>query len=200
MGTRRRRSAPEAREVILDAARRQLRARGPAGIRLQELAQELGISHPAILHHFGSKRGLVVAVVEQAVADLEGDIVAMLTADRDRAATAESLMAQVFRVMQDEGHARVLAWLALEGEQPRQEWGRQKLGVIADAVHQIRGHGSREDTAFTVLLAASAVFGDAIAGDRLRDSVGLGGDPEARPRFHRWLTRMLLAHLDGADV
>ena len=60
-----RRSAEEARAVILDAAETHLRARGPDGLRLKDLADEIGISHPAILHHFGSRTALVQAVMQR---------------------------------------------------------------------------------------------------------------------------------------
>ena len=54
-----RRTAEEAKMMILDAAERRLRELGPAGIKLQELAADVGVSHPAILHHFGSRDRLV---------------------------------------------------------------------------------------------------------------------------------------------
>ena len=57
-----RRTAEETRAAILDAAERRLKASGPASIRLQDVAAEAGISHPAVLHHFGSREGLVQAV------------------------------------------------------------------------------------------------------------------------------------------
>ena len=58
-GPRTRRTADEARRLILDAAERQLAEVGPAGLRLQEVAKEVGVSHPTVLHHFGSREELV---------------------------------------------------------------------------------------------------------------------------------------------
>src|SRR5262245_18554336 len=86
---RTRRSAEEARARILSAAERELMRVGPEGLRLTELARELRVSHPAILHHFGSREGLVAAVVQQAMRSLSADLLAALTAvkdapDRDR--------------------------------------------------------------------------------------------------------------------
>ncbi len=37
-------------------------AGGPAGLRLQEVAKAAGVSHPTILHHFGSREGLIQAL------------------------------------------------------------------------------------------------------------------------------------------
>lgn len=195
MTTKRRRlSAEDARAAILDTAEAQLRARGPDGIRLQDIADELGISHPAILHHFGNRTGLVRAVVQRSLDRLERDIMTAVTATDVDASAAEALMARVFAVMRDEGNARVLAWLSLSGSPAtaRLDHG-EKLRAIAAAVHARRPPGAAfEDTLFTVLLAAMAVFGDSIAGDRLREGAGLGDDPTARDRFLAWLTRLLL--------
>ena len=59
---RRRRSAQVARREILDAAQQRLSQGGPDAIRLQEIANDVAISHPTILHHFGSRDGLIRAL------------------------------------------------------------------------------------------------------------------------------------------
>ena len=56
-GKRIRRTAEEARRLILDAAEKRLAQQGPEGLRLQDIARDIGISHPAILHHFESREG-----------------------------------------------------------------------------------------------------------------------------------------------
>src|ERR1700730_12948685 len=69
--TRRRRSSAETRTAILEAAERRLLGGGPEAIRLQEIAADAGISHPAILHHFGSREGLVEAMVPRGIGKLQ---------------------------------------------------------------------------------------------------------------------------------
>ena len=61
--------AEQAKQLIMAAAERHLAAHGPDGIRLKDLASELGISHPAILHHFGSREGLIRALVKKTSED-----------------------------------------------------------------------------------------------------------------------------------
>src|SRR5947199_358921 len=63
---RQRRTADEARAEILDAAERILVETGPGAIRLQQVAELVGVSHPTVLHHFGTREALVAAVVERA--------------------------------------------------------------------------------------------------------------------------------------
>src|SRR6201996_6803883 len=63
-----RRRPEEARVQILDAADRIMaKGGGPASLRLQDVARLAGISHPTILHHFGSREGLVRALNLRAV-------------------------------------------------------------------------------------------------------------------------------------
>jgi AcrR family transcriptional regulator len=108
---RRRLSAEQARKRILEAAERELMRVGPEGLRLTDLARELRVSHPAILHHFGSREGLVAAVVQQTMTKLSEDLLAGLrdATDRDR------LMDMVAEVCTGRGFARLSAWLMLSG-------------------------------------------------------------------------------------
>src|SRR5689334_19709953 len=102
------------REKILEAAERHFAESGPAGIRLQEIAADVGVSHPAILHHFKSRAGLVEAVVERAVAKLQDDLVrAFAEAAGQPAPDGAAMLERVFETMADQGQARLLAWLLL---------------------------------------------------------------------------------------
>ena len=57
-----RRTPEEARRLILETAQALIASTGPEGLRLQDIAAAAGISHPLILHHFGSREGLVRAL------------------------------------------------------------------------------------------------------------------------------------------
>src|SRR6478736_553059 len=61
-----RRDAETARAAILEATEKRLVHVGPSGIRLQEVAADAGVSHPTVLHHFGSREALVQAVIVRA--------------------------------------------------------------------------------------------------------------------------------------
>lgn len=195
---RKRRTAEEARRLILDAAERRLNEVGPAGIRLQEVAADVGVSHPAILHHFGSRRGLVDAVVDRAVKSLETELVQAFSAAVGEVRTT-AILHRVFEVFADRGHARLLAWLLLSNEQgdeaPIGSGGT--LEKIAKAVHSLRpDDDTLEDTQFTVLLAAVALFGEALAGRVMRASAGID-DADASRRFREWFARILVSHVEG---
>jgi AcrR family transcriptional regulator len=208
---RRRRTAKEARDAILDAAERRLVAAGPAGIRIQEVAADAGLSHPTVLHHFGSREGLVEAVVARALDSLHEGLLAAVAAAPEGPDKVAELLDRVFDTLVSGGHARALLWLALEGyggatiEQLR-------VRSLAVAVHDLRcalhkernGKGSRkrlptfEDTYFTILLPALALLSMSVM-DRTAGA-GRPVDPAAEcgpARFRDWLARRVHAHLEG---
>jgi AcrR family transcriptional regulator len=198
---RKRRSAEGAREEILAAAERHLVAHGPGGLRLQDLAEEVGVSHPAILHHFGSREGLVTAVVEHAVRKLQQDLIAAITGGGERY-DGVSLLERVHETLSTAGHARLMAWLLLEGYEPldsaeiRTQWGR-----IIDAAHAARSMAAkkpdlpREDTAFLVMLMALATFAQALGGGPLFHAGGLGKTQKVQKQFRSWLAELVEQHM-----
>ena len=54
----------ETRARLLDAAVDYALAHGIAEVSLRQLAGALGTSHRMLIHHFGSREGLLVAVVD----------------------------------------------------------------------------------------------------------------------------------------
>ena len=98
---------------ILDAAVERLRQDGPQGLKLASLAQELGISHQAILHHFGNRDGLVTAVVKRALDKLEAEIVGGFRQLGDQERRTEVLLETAFEIIVKQGNGRLLTWLML---------------------------------------------------------------------------------------
>jgi AcrR family transcriptional regulator len=200
-----RRRAEEAREIILEAAEARLRERGPDGLRLQSLAADVGVSHPTILHHFGSRTGLVEAVIERTTARLRHEVVTALTEVAVEELDSAALLERVFTSLADRGQARTLAWLFLAQEGGRTDpvdYGRH-LRAIAETMHAIRqgelgaDTPDLEDTLFTVLLASLALVGNSLGGAALRRSAGLEVDPAADHRFIVWLAQLLHHHLES---
>ncbi len=197
---RKRRTAEAARSAILDAAEQRLIASGPAGIRLQEVAADVGVSHPTVLHHFGSREALVAAVVERLVAALHADVLEAIALAPAGEGNMAALLERVAAVLGERGHGRVLAWLALSGH--GSDLPEQRFSSVVVAAHarrkQQRAPGpvpALEDTAFTILLAFLALFGDSILGPELTRSAGLGDPARVGKRFRAWLARVLVDHL-----
>ena len=202
---RRRRTADAARREILEAAERRLAQSGPSGLRLQDIAADVGISHPAVLHHFGSREGLVHAVIQQAIIALQEDLVRSLSeTQKGDAPDSAALFEHVFETLSDRGHARLMAWLLLSGYDPFNEKARQnweQIGQVTHALRLQRVKGKKkptyEDTLFAIVLPALTLFGQAIAGQSTFKVAGLD-DPEAPRRFRKWLAALLSAHMDSA--
>ncbi len=200
---RQRRSAEEAHEQILDAADKRLGEAGPRGIRLQEIAADVGVSHPTILHHFGSRQGLVEAVVTRSLAGLRDKIVEVLSERALDAGEGAELVRLVSTTLGDRGHARLMAWLSLEGrpaEDPAKLLRGLGLAMHARRVAETGTPAPVEDTQLLVLLVSLALFGEGVLGDVMFESAGLGNDPTARDRFHEWMVRLIEQHLHGEGL
>lgn len=161
-----RRTPEDAKKLILDAAESSMGAEGPAGLRLQDVAKKAGVSHPTILHHFGNRDGLVRALHQRALAELQAAVVGQMGSAGGLHAT--------FKAYRD-GIAQRMLWLM----QSPENLPRTGIGVfdaIADALHAERVKHTRpggpapdmEDTRAVVHLVAIAAFGDALIGPRMR--------------------------------
>ncbi len=186
-------AAEEAQARILDAAELRLAEGGPEALRLVEIAGDLGISHPAILHHFGSREGLVAALETRAMTRLQDDLLARVEA------SAGEGFERAFATLGEAGHARLLAWQILRSGSEGVRDGVAMLKTLADAYHASRTSAAQtaggeapayEDTVFWVRLAALALFAEALIGPLLTES-GQLGEPEAvHARFQEWLSAL----------
>ena len=191
-----RRTPEEARELILDAAEKTMGSHGPAALRLQDVAREAGVSHPTILHHFGSREGLVRALNLRGIDQLRASLLdQMATQD-----SAEDGVARSFRAFR-EGMAQRILWLMQVPELTDRPAGVPLVEQIAKSLHELRlGFAppgktvDYEDSLFVAHLVSIAAFGDAVVGKRLRE---LSGKDEVatRQRFERWLSQLIDLHI-----
>lgn len=196
-----RRSAEDAQRLILDAAEKRLAKQGPEGIRLQDIAADIGISHPAILHHFESREGLMRALIQRSSAELRDRLFSMMAnEDHQR---AESMIDQVFEILSDRGTARLVAWLMITGRSNLQDGSQHLVTEIAARVHEQRvkekraegrPEPPREETLFMSILVATAAIGDAIVGRGMAEAAGL--DQEGIHRFRRWFASLFVTDED----
>ncbi len=169
---------------------------GPAGIRLQEVAQTAGVSHPTVLHHFGSREGLIQALNQRTLAELKAVLVGMIEA-AEGPAGAMGLAFEAYR----NGLARRMVWLLQADSDPNPA----SLGLfedIVEAVHALRLRLSgpnaqidRYDTRAAVHLATVAAFGDALIGSRLRGAAGDADEASERQRFEQWFAKVLQVYM-----
>lgn len=195
---RRRRTGPQARAAILDAAERRLIASGPAGIRLQEVAADVGVSHPTVLHHFGSREALVREVCERRYAAIRSSVLSAIEGSAGGEEQLGAVLDSVYEVLVADGHGRAVFWLALEGLLANSE--QLHMRDIGLAVHALRRRMSTDaaslaDTQSLVALVSLTLLAQSVMGDKVLHDVGLGADAAAGARFRVWLARLLIEHI-----
>ncbi len=201
-----RRSPAQARALILSAAQSRLKAVGPEGLQIKEIAAIAGVTHSTILHHFGSAEGLRVALAEMMVEQLLDDILQVMDANDDHVPDDHSILFKVFAVLSDDGHARLLAWTMLrgaslqtagEGEERLKALFTRIIEGVAAAVQAAAGDMVvKDDVAikqarFIAYLVATTAVGDGIAGPNLAQLIGLS-DTEATTHFRDWFAERLI--------
>lgn len=186
--TRIRRTPEEARAVILDAAEKRLERLGLEGLNVVGVADEAGLSHASVIHHFGNTAGMRQALDTRMVEALLSDLVNALKSDTE----PQKILAAVFHAMAGAGHAKLLAWRALnEGESDLPDPAVQRLFK-----ELIRRTGERFNESDPdrlrncLLLIASAAIGLGVSGSAL--PVLLGVDKIDNNAFADWLSDLLL--------
>ncbi|GIG40848.1 TetR family transcriptional regulator [Cellulomonas phragmiteti] len=142
------------------AAARTFAAKGYRTGSLADVAEQVGITHAGVLHHFGSKEQLLVAVLQQrdddGVRDLEGQhIPGGLELFRHLVRTVRA-NAQRPGIVQ--GYTVLVGESVTQGH-PAREWVTRRFevlrGEVADAVQEMGPHVPRD----AALRAAQAVIG-----------------------------------------
>jgi len=187
-------SPEQARDAILDAAEELMVEVGPAGLRISAVAKKAGMAHPNIIHHFGSRDGLV-----NALADRVGErATARITQAIKQATEAkpEDLVDAMTHVLDtsypgDEGKAAV--WLHLSGAESSL---KQNMQSIVELSHSLRekldDNASIENTNRLVMLVTLALVGEVVSGQGIKDALGFGNNDESRAYFRRWLSEILI--------
>lgn len=202
MSTRVRRPVERAREEILDAAQRYLIAGGPDAVRVQVVARDVGVSDPTVHYHFGSREGLLEALLRRAGRRLRDALAAAVDGWQPEALAVDELAELLRELYSDGQYARLIAWLRLTGWAPT---GSGMLRRQAEAVHrrreEIAGPAPNrlglelEDTQFCLALLNLVCWSEPLVGGPLLEMVGVVGDRAGGDRFRRWVVGLIAAHL-----
>lgn len=187
--------------VILDAAEEVLRDVGPAGMRIKDVAARAGMAHPNVLHHFGSREGLLCALTVRTTERVTTRVMQAMGAairagePEDRVET----LARILDAVYEGDQGRLLAWLIISGRVEGVE--RPDLGPLVQITHAWRtaaiGPADVRDTRRLILLASLALLGDAIAGEGLAEALELGEGDAGRRAFRTWLASFILDQIQS---
>ncbi len=189
--SRKRRQPEEVRAAALAEARRLLIENGPDAVTLKAVAEELGMTHSNLLHHFGSAAELQSALMSAMVRDLNKALIAAV-GNVDGASGPRDLVDRVFDAFDKGGAGRLAAWMSLTNNV-------EHIGPVRDAVLDLVSgiekngpvdvSGAKERVHAVVLFIALLAFGDSVVGEQLTTTLKL------RRSTARELTSALLAHL-----
>lgn len=201
-----------ARQELLDAADRVFVDSQPDQVGLKDIAREAGTSHALITHYFGTYAGLIEATLERRLRTLREQMREQL-ADPRVLANPESLIAILFRALEDPVHLRLVRWL-LASERPSaaHAFGLSANGIqvvaaqIASALASSNastagGHAASvprevvEKVELAIMTAVAAAYGYAIGRYALVGSAGKQPSRELDEQVQATLTQMLQAHI-----
>ncbi|MEM7078961.1 MAG: TetR/AcrR family transcriptional regulator [Pseudomonadota bacterium] len=172
--------------MILDTAARRLRDQGLDGLNIKGVAEDAGISHATLIHHFGSSAEMRDALAEKMTADLINDLIKALQAQ----APTEQLVENVFAAISEGGHAKLIAWRVSEGRLDSDPLGQAKTlferllshteGKLASDIGERRR---------LIYLITTAALGAGLAGGVVQTMFGMS--EEEVSGFPAWLSGRL---------
>lgn len=137
-----------------------------------------------LLVNTGAMREALLARMTQ---ELLTDVVTAL----DHNEPAEQLLGRLFSTLSDDGHGKLIAWLALDQQSRGLPDAQASTGsLFENIVSKIAHEGGSEAAArHQVYLVATAAMGIAVSGDALARLVGLSGNEQQE--FPGWLAERI---------
>ncbi len=189
MNVRRRRTAEESRSLILEVAARRLREHGMDGLNITGVAEEAGISHATLIHHFGSSGGMREALANKMTLDLMADLVSAL----GEKVPPRELISNVFDALAAGGHAKLIAWRAVDGEGDPSQYDLAAVTEMFERLiatsAEVLNPENQEELRQVIYLVAIAAIGHGLAGATLARVLGMSN--EEVHAFPEWLNERL---------
>lgn len=180
---RRRRSPDQAREQALASARGILFANGPMAVTLTAVAQDIGVTHGALIHHFGSAARLHSALMGAMVEDLAAALVNAVAHIQSDESAPRSIVDIVFDAFADGGAGALAAWISVSNRYEHLEPVRDAVTELVRALDEKLRTASPtppRHISSALLFITLCAFGDAMIGGPLREILGRDRDSVRR--------------------
>ncbi|ADJ44719.1 TetR family transcriptional regulator [Amycolatopsis mediterranei S699] len=184
-----RRSADEARRLILDAAERVLAEGGVAAVQVRAVATRVGMTDAGVSHHFGSRDHLLEALLRHGGRKIRAGVAEVLASWLDRGADLGQLV-EALAAFYRGGYGELAVALHAAGWRDR---GSGMLAPVVEALHALRADAADvEDTRLAVAALHQALVTESRYGPAFRRSAGITGRAatDSGPQL-RWWTAQL---------
>lgn len=161
---------------------------GANGLKLTEIAEDVGITHPLILHYFGSKQGLIDALIAHIGRELGAEIASFVPWQPAEDTEQSPKVEAAFRVLSDRGFGRLIGWSLQQHDSKVSEIVAQIVTAVIDSMVQARVSQGEEadeqwlrELRYWVCLTVLAAIGESVA------APVVPMEKDERPAFRRWL-------------
>ncbi len=193
MAERKRLSPEAAQQNILSRAEHYLIVGGPDAVRVQVIADDLGITDAAIHYHFKSRKGLMTALLKEAGRKLKAEVTRIAESTGDGADAIKEVAAKLTELYQQRKYARLAIWLASEG------WESEGAGLFDPIVERLcaspKGVDRETDVRYLLALLNTFLVGEDLVGGAFLASVSMPGDNDSRAHFRDWVVAQISATL-----
>jgi len=193
MAERKRLSPEAAQQNILARAEHYLIVGGPDAVRVQVIADDLGITDAAIHYHFKSRKGLMTALLKEAGRKLKAEVTRIAESTGDGADAITEVAAKLTELYQQRKYARLAVWLASEG------WESEGAGLFDPIVERLcaspDGADREKDVRYLLALLNTFLVGEDLVGGAFLASVSMSGDNDSRAHFRDWVVAQISATL-----
>lgn len=181
---KKRRTAEESRSIILEAAAERLKRSGLEGLNITGVAEQAGLSHATLIHHFGSSGGMREALAAKMTVDLVDDLVAAFAAN----VPVEDMTRNVFKALTEGGHARLIAWRSVEGSSDQNmEQLAPQFKKLVESAGQNMPEGDDSELRYLIMLVSVAAIGFGLAGQNMATLLNMNEADAAQ--FPDWLVQ-----------
>ena len=194
-----RRSPDEAKRAILTAAEELLVSHGVAAVSVRGVAEQVGMTDAGVHHHFGSREGLLEALLRHGGKRLRRELQVVTERWLQEGARVEPLV-DVLAAFYQQGYGQLAIALVNAGWR---DHGSGMLQAVVDALHaeRVRRAPGRtidlDETRNAVATLHQALAIDPSYGSAFRRSAGLTGSAAKDTTAHaRWWARTLATMLN----
>lgn len=181
-----RRSPEDARVLILEAAERLLIEGGTKAVQVRAVAQRVGMTDAGVTHHFGSRDGLLVALLHHGGRRLRNAVERTTQSWAERGTSVAALVDCIADVYED-GYGELA--IALHAAGWRDE-GSGMLESVVDALHRTRNRSGEQhrkhETRLAVAALHQALATEPVYGEAFRRSAGIESATANRQQRSWW--------------